>query len=197
MSFKLGLTGSIGMGKSTTAEMFRQEGCAVWDADDAVRRLYAKGGAAVQKIRDRFPMAISEDAVSKDALKTLISKDPEALKEIEQIVHPLVRSDREFFAKTAEADILVFDIPLLFETGSEIEFDAIVCVSVSAELQQKRVLARGTMNLEQFEMIRSKQMPPEEKCARSDFVITTETLEGARRQVQDVIKQVNDRISDA
>lgn len=190
MSFKLGLTGSIGMGKSTTAQMFADAGCAVWDADQAVHRLYAKGGAAVAEMAERFPTAVVDGSVNRGVLRDLISKDVSVLRRIEQIVHPLVRDDRARFAETASSDVIVFDIPLLFETGAESEMDAVICVSVSPELQEKRVLERGTMTQGQFYSIRDKQMPNDEKCARSDFVITTETLEDTRRQVHDVLEQI-------
>lgn len=194
MSFKLGLTGSIGMGKSTTAKIFAAEGCAVWDADAAVHRLYGQGGAAVAPIEASFPTAIVDGAVSRDALRGLIQADPSVLSTIEAIVHPLVRDDRAKFAETSEAEILVFDIPLLFETGGDAEMDAVACVFVDAEIQRDRVLARGTMTEAQFEHILSKQMPIEEKCARSDFVIETDTLEHAEAQVQTVLQQIKKRL---
>ncbi len=197
MSFRLGLTGSIGMGKSTTAKMFAAEGCAVWDADAAVHRLYAVGGAAVAPMGAAFPQAIRDGAVSRDALKVIIGQDPSALKAIEAIVHPLVRDDRAAFALSNPAQILVFDIPLLFETGSEAEFDAVACVTVAPEVQKSRVMERGTMTEAQFDMILSKQMPIAEKCARADFVIETDTLEHARAQVQDVINQIKGRMQHA
>ncbi|MFP7672388.1 dephospho-CoA kinase [Marivita sp. S0852] len=197
MTFKLGLTGSIGMGKSTTAQMFADAGCAVWDADNAVHRLYERGGAAVPLIEAAFPSAVSNAQVDRTALKRIIMTTPVALKKIEEIVHPLVQKDRAEFAKTATAEILVFDIPLLFETGAEKEMDAVVCVTVSPELQEERVLERGTMTQDQFLAIRDKQMPNDEKVQRSDFVITTETLEDTRRQVHTVLNQIKKDMSDA
>lgn len=197
MSFALGLTGSIGMGKSTTAQMFVDEGCALWDADAAVHRLYSAGGAAVEPMRDAFPEAIVDGAVSRDALKQAISLDPAALKVIESIVHPLVAADRAGFRDSATADILVFDIPLLFETGGNASMDAVACVQVPADEQKRRVMERGTMTEAQFEQIRSKQMPNEEKCARSDFVIVTDTLDHARAQVQDVVRQIRAGMANA
>lgn len=190
MSFALGLTGSIGMGKSTTAQMFVEEGCALWDADAAVHRLYAIGGAAVEPMRAAFPDAILDGAVSRNALKRIIADDPTTLKTIEAIVHPLVAADRAEFRESATSDILVFDIPLLFETGGDAAMDAVACVSVPAEDQMRRVMERGTMTEAQFEQIRAKQMPNDEKCARSDFVIVTDTLDHARAQVQDVVRQI-------
>lgn len=197
MTFKLGLTGSIGMGKSTTARLFIEAGCAVWDADAAVHRLYDTGGAAVRPMEALFPDAISDGAVDRAALRKIIAGDPGALKQIEGIVHPLVREDRAQFAAMTDADILVFDIPLLFETGSETEMDAVVCVTVSPKEQEKRVLDRGTMTLDQFRAIRDKQMPNDEKCARSDYVIVTDTLEHARAQVHDVLEQIRKRMTNA
>lgn len=197
MTFCLGLTGSIGMGKSTTARMFADEGCAVWDADAAVHRLYAKGGAAVEPIRAAFPDAVVEGAVSRDKLKEILAKDATALKRIEQIVHPLVARDRADFIDQNKAEIVVLDIPLLFETGGNAKMDAVACVTVSPEQQKKRVLARGTMTLEQFVAIRDKQMPNDEKCRRADYVIETDTLEYARRQVQDIVKQIKNRLTHA
>ncbi len=197
MSFALGLTGSIGMGKSTTAQMFVDEGCALWDADAAVHRLYSRGGAAVAPMQAAFPEAIVDGAVNRDALKQIIARDGSALKQIEAIVHPLVAADRAAFRQNATADILVFDIPLLFETGGHAAMDAVACVSVPADEQKRRVMDRGTMTEAQFEQIRAKQMPNEEKCARSDYVIVTDSLDHARAQVQDVVKQIRAGLADA
>lgn len=197
MSFALGLTGSIGMGKSTTAQMFVDEGCALWDADAAVHRLYSKGGAAVGPMSAAFSSAIVNNAVSREALKQIIAAHPAALKSIEAIVHPLVAADRAAFRRTARADILVFDIPLLFETDGDAAMDAVACVSIPEGEQKRRVMARGTMSEAQFEQIRAKQMPNDEKCARSDFVIVTDTLDHARAQVQDVVRQIRAGLADA
>jgi dephospho-CoA kinase len=197
MSFALGLTGSIGMGKSTTAQMFVDEGCALWDADAAVHRLYSRGGAAVDPMQAAFPTAIVDGAVSREALKQIIGNDPAALKLIEGIVHPLVAADRASFRANATADILVFDIPLLFETGGDAAMDAVACVSIPADEQKRRVMARGTMTEAQFEQIRAKQMPNDEKCARSDYVIETDSLDHARAQVQDVVRQIRAGLADA
>lgn len=190
MTVKLGLTGSIGMGKSTTAAIFVEEGCELWDADAAVHRLYAKGGAAVEPMRAAFPGAVIDDAVSRDALKAVISSDPAALQEIEKIVHPLVAQDRSTFIATATADILVFDIPLLFETGGNVAMDVTVVVSAPPDVQKARVLERGTMSEAQFEQIRAKQMPDDEKRRRADHVIITDTIEHAKAQVQSILRQI-------
>ncbi|WHZ35166.1 dephospho-CoA kinase [Sagittula sp. MA-2] len=197
MRFKLGLTGSIGMGKSSTATIFAAEGCAVWDADAAVHRLYSAGGAAVDPIGERFPDAIRDGAVSRDVLKTLIGRDPKALPDLERIVHPLVRADREAFVRDNADRIGVFDIPLLFETGGDAEMDATACVFVSREIQRERVLARGTMTDADLERILARQMPSEEKCARSTWTIETDTPEHARAQVLHILGQIEERLRHA
>ncbi|MCM2561979.1 dephospho-CoA kinase [Lutimaribacter sp. EGI FJ00015] len=197
MTFRLGLTGSIGMGKSTTARLFSDAGCAVWDADAAVHRLYSRGGAAVAPMQAAFPEAVHDGEVSRAALKDIIGADPTALKRIEAIVHPLVGQDREEFMSNAQADILVFDIPLLFETGGDRRMDAVAVVSVDADTQRDRVLARGTMTETQFNAIRAKQMPDAEKRARGDYVVVTDTMDHARKQVQDVVADIRKRMQDA
>ncbi|SFG92730.1 dephospho-CoA kinase [Sulfitobacter dubius] len=193
----LGLTGSIGMGKSTTAQMFAEQGCAVWDADAAVHRLYAAGGAAVAPMQAAFPTAIEHGAVSRVALKEIIAADPTALPRIEAIVHPLVAQDRAAFLSSATNDIAVLDIPLLFETGGNAAMDAVVCVTIPDAVQRDRVLVRGTMTEAQFDAIRAKQMPAKEKCARSDYVIVTDTLDHARAQVRDVIRDIREKLRHA
>ncbi|MFY0620377.1 MAG: dephospho-CoA kinase [Pelagimonas sp.] len=197
MRFKLGLTGSIGMGKSTTAAMFAKLGCAVWDADAAVHRLYSTGGSAVSPMSEAFPSAIVEGAVSRDALRGIIASDPTALPRIEAIVHPLVLKDRSEFAAQNPDKIGVFDIPLLFETRGNAEMDAVACVSVSPELQKQRVLDRGTMSEADLARILARQMPNEDKCARSDYVIVTDTVEHAEAQVRAVVEQIRARLDDA
>lgn len=197
MSFCLGLTGSIGMGKSTTARIFAEEGCALWDADAAVHRLYAPGGAAVAPMQRAFPEAIRDGAVSRDRLRAILSEDSTALKRIEAIVHPLVAADRAAFKAEARADILVFDIPLLFETGGDAAMDAVACVTVPPEVQEARVLARGTMTREQFEQIRASQMPDAEKRRRADYVIVTDTHDHARQQVRAVLADIREKMAHA
>ncbi|SLN43585.1 Dephospho-CoA kinase [Roseovarius litorisediminis] len=197
MTFKLGLTGSIGMGKSTTAQMFVDEGCVLWDADAAVHRLYAKGGAAVEPISKRFPGAIADNAVSRERLKAMIANDPAILGRIEQIVHPLVAEDRRAFLNDTTADIAVLDIPLLFETGGDLYVDAVACVTVSPEIQRKRVLERANMTAAQFEAIMAKQMPDAEKRKRSDYIIETDTLEHAREQVKSVVNDIRGGLNHA
>ena len=195
--FKLGLTGAIGMGKSTTAAMFAELGCEIWDADAAVHRLYSSGGAAVAPMQAQFPQVVEDNTVSRAKLRILIANDPSALKSIEQIVHPLLGQDRSDFVKNAKSDILVYDIPLLFETGGDARMDAVACVWTAPEIQEQRVMERGTMSAEQFEVIRTKQLPANEKRDRADYVIVTDTIEHARTQVQNVLKSIRQRMSNA
>ncbi|KPD14370.1 dephospho-CoA kinase [Phaeobacter sp. 11ANDIMAR09] len=197
MTFHLGLTGSIGMGKSTTAGLFAQMGCAIWDADAAVHRLYAVGGAAVAPMQKDFPTAVVDGAVSRAALKQILAKDPAAFARLEAIVHPLLAADRQAFRDQATSDVLVFDIPLLFETGGDAAMDAVACVRVDAETQRARVLERGTMSEAQFEQILAKQMPIDEKSARSDFIIETDTLDHAETQVRAILDQIRKTAKDA
>lgn len=196
MAFKLGLTGSIGMGKSTTAQIFADLGCAVWDADAAVHRIYGVGGAAVPAMAALLPDAVIEGAVSRDVLKQHIMQDPTMLQRIEAIVHPLVAADRAAFIHDATADILVFDIPLLFETGGDKGMDASVTVYVDEDTQRARVLARGTMSEAQFEAIRTKQMPIAEKRARADYEIETDTPDHARSQVEVLLDSIRSRMAE-
>jgi dephospho-CoA kinase len=196
-TFKLGLTGSIGMGKTATARLFEQEGCAVWDADAAVHRAYGPGGAAVEPFRAAFPEAVEDGTVSRDALRRIIAETPDALARIEAIVHPLVAADRAAFAEETEADIAVFDIPLLYETGGEREMDAVAVVTIPAEEQRRRVLARGTMTGDDLDRILARQMPNAEKTARADYVIVTDTPEHAREQVRGIVADIRRRMKDA
>jgi dephospho-CoA kinase len=186
----IGLTGSIGMGKSSTAQIFADMGCAVWDADAAVHRLYAPQGAAVAPIAALWPDAVPGGAVDRGRLKAIIAADPDALRRIEAIVHPLVAADRAEFIAASAADVVVLDVPLLFETGGDARVDHTVVVSTDAATQRARVLARGTMRPEQFDAILAKQLPDAEKRARADFVVITDTPEHARAQVADVLARI-------
>lgn len=192
--FLLGLTGSIGMGKSTTAQMFAERGCALWDADAAVHRLYAKGGAAVPAFSRAFPEAVIDGAISRPVLKEIIGRDPSALKQIETIVHPLVGQDRADFLAQTDADIVVLDIPLLFETSGDAHVDATACVFTDDATQEARVMARGTMTRDQFLAIKAKQLPAVEKRARATYVIETDTLEHADAQVQEIVETIRSQL---
>ena len=190
MTFKLGLTGSIGMGKSTTAQMFAELGIPVWDADAAVHNLYSTGGAAVPAIRELYPEAIEDEEVSRPALKGLILSDENVLGELERIVHPLVAADRQNFIETSVSDIVLLDIPLLFETSGDKHMDAVACVDIDPETQRERVLQRSTMTEEQFEQILNKQLPNDVKCSQSDFVIRTDNLDHTKEQVANIIELI-------
>ena len=184
---RIGLTGSIGMGKSTALKMFGDLGAAVWDADDAVHRLYAKGGAAVPLIGEAFPGVVADGAVDRAKLAKIVLGDQEKLKDLEAIVHPLVARDRFGFmteAAAAGARAAVLDIPLLFENGSEAFFDAVVVVSAPAEVQRARVLARSGMTEEKLAAILAQQMPDAEKRARADYVISSD--QSMERMVDEV-----------
>ena len=196
MTFRLGLTGSIGMGKSTTGRMFTELGHPLWDADAAVHRLYAQGGAAVAPVGAAFPSALKDQAIDRTALKAALAGDPAALKRLEAIVHPLVAQDRLQFIENAKkngAKIVVLDIPLLFETGGQSHMDGVAVVSTDAETQRQRVMARPGMTAETFAMILSRQMPDAEKRALADWVIPTDTLDGARAAVIAICDEILER----
>ncbi len=195
----VGLTGSIGMGKSTTAQMFADEGVPVYDADAAVHALYAKGGAAVAALQAAFGEDVVVDgAIDRNRLGARVLNDPAAMKQLEAIVHPLVGASRTGFfeaARAAAAPIVILDIPLLFETGGEKAVQAVVVVSAPAELQRQRVLARPGMTPEKFEAIFARQLPDAEKRSRADFVIDTgQGLESARDQVRKVLATLRRRL---
>ena len=187
----VGLTGSIGMGKSTTAAMFEAEGAPVYDSDAAVEALYGKGGAAVVPIEQAFPGATENGMVDREALRRIVFSDPAALARLEAIVHPLMLAGRDSFFRRAEAsgaDIVVLDIPLLFETGAEAGVDAVVVVSAPEAVQRTRVLAREHMTRDRFNAILARQTPDAEKRARADYVIdTSRGLDAAREQVRDIM----------
>ena len=193
MSFKLGLTGSIGMGKTTTAKVFAAHGCGIWNADAAVHRLYERNGAAVAAIGAVFPQIIANATVDRQAMRQLIASNPKALSQIEKIVHPLVAQDRKNFTETASQQILVYDIPLLFETKANDWLDAVICVYIDSTEQQRRVIARGTMTITELEFIRDKQMPIADKLSLSDFKIITDTKDGVAQQVAAIIKKIKRR----
>ena len=191
----LGLTGSIGMGKTATAGMFAAEGLPVYDADAAVHALYEKGGAAVGPLSERFGDILKNGAVDRAALRAKVVDNPDAMKDLERIVHPLVGlSQMSFRQQALESDskIAVLDIPLLFETGGDQRCDYVAVVTAPADVQKARVLSRGEMSEEQFEQIRAKQMSDADKRARADFVISTAFgFDFARAHVQAIITLLN------
>ncbi len=188
----LGLTGSVGMGKSTTATMFAEAGVPVFDADAAVHALYA--GEAAPLIEREFPGTTANGTVDREKLSAQVVGKPEALSRLEKLIHPLVGKLRSKFMENAEksgAKAVILDIPLLFETGDPSKFHAVIVVSAPAEVQRERVLARPGMTPEKFEAILKRQTPDSEKRARADFVIDTgKGLDEARRQVREVLAQV-------
>mgnify|MGYP001126517112 CR=1 FL=1 len=190
----IGLTGSIGMGKSTTAAMFREAGVPVYDADAAVHDLYDEGGAAVGPVGEAFPGVVKDGRVDREALRQAVLGRPDELKRLNAIVHPLVGRDRVGFFKAAEAagaDMVVLDIPLLFETGGHANVDAIVVVSAPPEMQRERVLARPGMTPERLDAILAQQMADAEKRARAHYVVDTgRGLEAAREQVAAILEDL-------
>ena len=188
----LGLTGSIGMGKSTTAAMFREEGVPVHDSDQTVHRLYA--GKAVPLIEQAFPGTVAEGLVDRTKLAAAVLNNPFELKRLEAIIHPLVRAESEAFLQTqreANTPIVVLDIPLLFETHGEDRVQKIVVVSTSAEIQRERVLSRPGMTEDKFASILSKQTPDAEKRRRADYVIDTgRGLDAARQAVRSILNDI-------
>ncbi|HYI42305.1 MAG TPA: dephospho-CoA kinase [Sphingomicrobium sp.] len=184
----IALTGSIGMGKSTVAQMFKHAGVPLFDADEAVRVLQGRGGALVEKIEQRFPGTTSGGAVDRELLAARVLSDPAELAALEAIVHPAVHHERtRFIVTNADAPALLFDIPLLFETGGEEAFDKVVVVSAPADIQRQRVLARPGMTAEKFEAILARQVPDADKRAKADFIVDTSgdlsTTEGQVRRI--------------
>ena len=192
--FVLGLTGSVGMGKSTTAKMFAEAGLPVWDADAVVHGLYEKDGAGVEAVRSLCADCIEDDAVDRTRLKSWLEGDPARLKDLEAVVHPLVSLSRNAFIAAAQDPIILLDIPLLYEIGADTMCDAVVVVTVPEKVQRARVLERSGMTEAHLQDILARQMPDEEKRKKADYVIETLTLEGATRQVQDVLRDIRDTI---
>jgi dephospho-CoA kinase len=188
----IGLTGSIGMGKSTTMQLFAEQGVPVYDADAAVHAVYA--GAAVPMVEAAFPGTTADGKVDRQKLSAKVLGNPEALKKLEQIVHPMLGAHRQQFLADAEksgAPIAVLDVPLLFETGGEKRVDAVVVVSAPAEMQRARVLARENMTQEKLDAILARQTPDAEKRRRADFVVDTSSgLEPVRAQIRDILAKV-------
>jgi dephospho-CoA kinase len=186
---RIALTGSIGMGKSTVAAMFARAGVPVFDADAVVRRLQGPGGDLVARIGELFPGTVRCGTLDRECLAHIVLADPAKLAALERIVHPVVRESREdFVAEHGDSAALLFEIPLLFETGGEKDFDKVVVVSAPAEVQRARVLGRTGMNRAKLEAILARQVPDEEKRARADFVIDTGTdLSTTEGQVRDIL----------
>lgn len=194
----VGLTGSIGMGKTETAKMFVRLGVPVYDADAAVHALYAVGGAAVDPIAKAFPGAVRGGAVDRARLSALVVGKPEEMKRLEAIIHPLVRQAQAEWLQAREAEgakLAVLDIPLLFETGGEALMDLVVVVSAPPGVQRERVLVRPGMTEKKFEAILAKQVPDEEKRARADYVVETDKgLDQAFEQVKAIVEDLRRRI---
>ena len=192
----LGLTGSIGMGKSTVAAMFAELGVPVFDADAEVRRMQGPGGALLAAIEAEFEDTTGPDGVQREALGAIVFDDPDALRRLEAIVHPAVRRAREAFVQEhADAPLVVFDIPLLFERGGADEVDRVVVVSAPAGVQRARVLDRPGMTLEKFAQILALQLPDAEKRLRADHVIDTgTTLEETAAQVKQLVEKLETRL---
>ena len=185
----LAITGSIGMGKSTVAAMFAEAGIPTFDADSTVRMLQGPGGRLVPEIESRFPGTTRDGAVDRDALSTAVLGDPDELAALEAIVHPAVHHERtRFIVENGDAPALLFDIPLLFETGGDAAFDKVIVVSAPAEMQRERVMARPGMTMEKFDQILARQLPDAQKRERADFVVDTSgNLTETRRQVDAIL----------
>jgi dephospho-CoA kinase len=188
----LGLTGSIGMGKSTTAKLFEEAGVPVYDADAAVHKVYQ--GEAGPAIEAAFPGTTVDGKVDRAKLSAKVLHDPAAIRQLEQIVHPMLGASRKKFLDDAEGSgvpVVVMDIPLLFETGGEKRVDAVVVVTTSPEIQRERILARGTMTNEALDAILARQLPDAEKRKRADFVVdTSHGLEPVRAAIRDILAEV-------
>jgi dephospho-CoA kinase len=193
----IGLTGSIGMGKSTVANMFAEEGAPAFNSDDVVHALYAPGGAAVAPVGEAFPGVVRDGAIDRAALSAQVVNNDEAIARLERIVHPLVRQAQAAFLQTnrdAGIGAVVLDIPLLFETGGSALVDKIVVVSAPADVQRARVLGRPGMTAEKFEALLARQLPDAEKRARADFVIDTgDEFDATRLQVRAVLDALREQ----
>lgn len=191
----LGLTGSIAMGKSTTAAMFRDAGVPVWDADAAVHRAYGYGGAAVDPVGALVPGARGPSGLDREALRRAIAADATLLTRIERIVHPIVGADRKRFLQQARAagePVVVLDIPLLFETGADAYVDRVVVVTCPPDEQRRRALARDGMTPQRFDAILARQTPDVEKRARADHIVDTGAgLDAARARVAEILREVS------
>ena len=184
---KIGLTGSVGMGKTTTAKVFEKLGCDVWDADETVQKLYSKGGKAVVEVAKLFPSSVEDGSISRSRLKALLKNEPKNLKELEEIVHPLILEDRQNFQKHTTSDVVVFDMPLLFDTGADKEMDKTVCVFTSTKKQMERLKNRNKGYDDYYKQLISKQMPSNEKCDRADYVIETTSHTAVEKRVIEIL----------
>lgn len=195
---KIGLTGSIGMGKTTTAQMFIDAGCPVFDADAVVHSLYSKGGAAVPLIQAVFPDVVKDGAIDRSVLGQHMRADPLNLSVLESFIHPMVAERRSDFILKAEQsghNIIIFDVPLLFETGGDKNLDTIIVVTAPASVQRARVMAREGMTKDLFEKLLARQMPDKEKRARADYLIFTDKgLDLAREQVHKILSEIKSGI---
>lgn len=193
MTFILGLTGSVGMGKSTTSRIFRELGVPVWDADATVHALYDSGGAAVAPVGQLCPAAQVDGRIDRSVLKNWLVTAPDGFRRLEQIVHPLVAQDRQAFIRSHTAKqtpLVVLDIPLLFENDGDQLCDATLVVTADPEEQRRRVLERPGMTEEEFERINQRQMPDNQKRQRATFVVETLSVQQTREDVQKIIKQI-------
>lgn len=186
----LGLTGSIGSGKSTTAAMFAEAGVPVWDADAVVHDLYTRDKALITEIGALAPGSVVNGAVDRQKLKDRIKGDPDLLNRLEAAVHPRVQQHREAFLAEQTGPLVVLDIPLLYEIGADVICDGVLVVTTSPDEQRRRVLERGSMTADTLDMILSKQLPLAEKAARADFLIESKSLESARKAVHDLIRHL-------
>lgn len=183
----LGLTGSIGTGKSTTANMFKAAGIPVWDADETVHQLYIGDADVINEIGVLLPGAVSRGYVDRAALKAALRDEPELLPQIEALVHPRVEISRKIFLERYATGLVVLDIPLLYEVGADQTCDGVLVVTISPAEQRTRVLERGKMTEDTFEQILARQLPLEEKARRADFVIETKSMEHAEQEVHKLI----------
>lgn len=198
MSYRLGLTGGIGMGKTTTAAMFAARGVPVWDADAAVHRLYSPGGAAVGPVGALFPEAVVAGGIDRAILRQLLAQAPDRLADLEAVVHPLVAADRAAFAAAHKgAAVILFDIPLLFETGAERQLDGVAVVSAPPAVQRVRVLSRPGMDAQTLDLILSRQLDDETRRARAGWIIPTASLVEAEAAVDAILRDIAKGMSHA
>lgn len=194
MTFVIGLTGSIGMGKSTTAKMFAKRSVPVWDADAAVHRIYQSGNS---ELAAEFPQALKSGVIERSLLREIIHQDETALPKIEAIIHSKVVADREKFIATSVSEIVVVDVPLLFETGCVSDVDAVVVVSAPSSVQRGRVFAREGMTEGIFNVILARQMPDARKREKADYIIETTSLDAAEAAVDVILAKVKRELGDA